>query len=281
MKNLICVLLVMLMPIPGMAAGMEGGSDRPLLIPGKQTLYQRVLSVPGARLVTMGELATALAHELNQPLTAILSNAQATRRLVAVPNVDAKEVDEALGDIVQGAGRARDIIQRLRDLVRRREITREPLNVNDVLGDIEPIARADTDRHGIELVFDLSKDVPIVSADRIHLQQVALNLVHNSVEAMADDRTSERSITLRTRQDVEGGVRVAVQDTGCGADEDVLDRMFHPFYTTRAEGLGMGLTICSSIVEAHGGRMWVEPNPERGLTVLFTIPGSSPRGKPA
>ena len=230
-----------------------------------------------SRLVTMGELATALAHELNQPLTAILSNAQATRRLVAVPEVDKKEVDEALGDIVNGAGRARDLIQRLRELVRRREITREPLQVNDVLSDIEPIVRADTDRHGVRLVLELGSDLPTVRGDRVHLQQVALNLVRNGTEAMAGAGTIEREITLSTRAGDEDGVVVEVQDSGPGADQDVLDRMFDPFFTTRTEGLGMGLTICSSIIEAHGGRLWAEPNPDRGLTVRFTVPGSSPR----
>jgi len=220
----------------------------------------------------MGELATALAHELNQPLTAILSNAQATRRLVAAPDVDRNEIDEALGDIVDGAGRARDLIQRLRELVRRREITRESLEIDDVVRDIEPIARADADRHGAALVVDLASNLPTVSGDRIHLQQVVLNLVRNSAEAMAGAGATERQSTLRTRAHGDG-VMVEVEDTGPGADRDVLDRMFDPFFTTRAEGLGMGLTICSSIIEAHGGRLWATANSDRGLTVRFTVPG--------
>jgi C4-dicarboxylate-specific signal transduction histidine kinase len=226
-----------------------------------------------SRLGVMGELATALAHELNQPLTAILSNAQATRRLVAATDVDKHDVDEALGDIVQGAGRARDIIQRLRELVRRREITREPLRINGVLRDVELIARADAEHHDAKLVMDLAPDLPTISGDRIHLQQVVLNLVHNSVEAMDGSEVAEREVTLRTRAQDERSVVVEVADTGPGADPDVLTRMFDPFFTTKSEGLGMGLTICSSIIEAHGGRLWATANSDRGLTVGFTVPG--------
>jgi len=227
-----------------------------------------------SRLGVMGELATALAHELNQPLTAILSNAQATRRLVAAPDVDKNEVDEALADIVQGAGRARDIILRLRELVRRREITREPLRINGVLRDIELIARADAEHHDAKLVMDLATDLPTISGDRIHLQQVVLNLAHNGVEAMAGAGAAEREITLRTRAQEDRSVVVEVTDSGPGIDPGLLTRMFDPFFTTKPEGLGMGLTICSSIIEAHGGRLWAAKNPDRGLTVRFTVPGT-------
>jgi len=233
-----------------------------------------------SRLVAMGELATALAHELNQPLTAILSNAQATRRLVAAPDVDKTDVDDALGDIVLGAGRARDIIQRLRELVRRREITREPLEINDVLRDVELIARADAEHHDAKLVMDLAPDLPVVTGDRIHLQQVVLNLAHNSSEAMAGAGTTEREITVRTRAQSDRSVVVEVLDTGPGTAQDVLTHMFDPFFTTKSEGMGMGLTICSSIIDAHGGRLWATRNPDRGLTVHFTVPGGFPHGDP-
>ncbi len=130
-------------------------------------------------------------------------------------------------------------------------------------------------------MIDLTAGLPAISGDRVHLQQVALNLIHNAAEAMASAETTERTITVKTgRQDAEHLI-IEVRDTGPGVDPDVLNRMFDPFFTTKSEGLGMGLTICSSIIEAHDGRLWVTPNPDRGLIVHFTVPLSSSRGSPA
>jgi signal transduction histidine kinase len=226
------------------------------------------------RVATLGELAAALAHELNQPMTAILSNAQATRRMLAAGR-DAFAIDEAIGDIVEGAGRAREIIQRLRALIRRGEVALEALDLNQVLREIEPIARLDAESNGVDLVLSLSDDLPGVSGDRVQLQQVVLNLVHNATEAMSAETAPEGRIEIETAADESGGARVTVLDTGPGLDDETLAGIFRPFFTTKPDGLGMGLTICATIVDAHGGTISAERNPDRGLTVTFTIPAAT------
>lgn len=182
--------------------------------------------------VSMGELGTALAHELNQPLTAILANAQATRRLLASGRSDPAELDEALADIVAGSGRAREIIQRQRDLLQRGELAREALDVNAAIRAVESIARAEVRGDGATL---------------------SMRLVRTSLE--------------------DGEVRVAVSDTGPPLGDEVVERIFDPFFSTKPDGLGMGLSICHTIIEAHGGRLWATRRPARGLTVQFTLPG--------
>jgi C4-dicarboxylate-specific signal transduction histidine kinase len=225
-----------------------------------------------SRVTVLGELAAALAHELNQPLTAILSNAQATRRLVGSGQFDAQEIDDALGDIVDGSGRARKIIQRLRDLMRRGEISRELLDLNEVLREVEVLVRADARLHGATFVLDLAGEVLEVEGDRIQLQQVVLNLVHNGVEALADSEGGGDEIRVATSARDGGWVEVSVSDSGPGLDDLTLERATEPFFTTKKEGLGMGLPICSSIIEAHGGSFSASRNPDRGLSVRFTLP---------
>jgi signal transduction histidine kinase/Tfp pilus assembly protein PilF len=225
-----------------------------------------------SRVTTMGELATALAHELNQPLTAIRGNAQAARRLMAGGHGDPAKIDEALVDIVKGAGRAQEIIQRLREFVRPGENPKERLDINEVLRDIESFARADANRYGVALVLDLAPGLPRTPGDRIQLQQVLLNLVHNSAEAMAETAGQDREIVVKTSAPDANTILVAVKDAGHGQDDDGIDRMFEPFYTTKADGLGMGLAICTTIIESHGGRLWATRNPDRGLTVQFALP---------
>lgn len=222
------------------------------------------------RVATLGELAAALAHELNQPLTAIRSNAQATRRMLA-GGQDPAMIDEALGDIVEGSGRAREIIQRLRALIRRGDEEFKDLDFNRAIREIATIARVDTERHRIDLVLDLPDGLPRIVGDRIQLQQVVLNLVHNAVEAIADGNGEGGEIVVETRGDG-GGIRTEVRDTGPGLDDDTLDAMFNPFFTTKSDGLGMGLTICASIIDAHGGKIAAERNPDRGLAVCFVLP---------
>jgi signal transduction histidine kinase len=229
-----------------------------------------------SRVSVLGELAAALAHEVNQPLTAILSNAQATRRLIGSGRADAQEIDDALGDIVGGAGRAREIIQRLRTLIRRGEISREVLDLNEVLKEIETFARADARQHGATLVLDLADHLPNVEGDRIQLQQVVLNLVHNGLESLAGSEDGGSEIRVSTALGDGGLAEVSVTDSGPGLDDTTLSRIFEPFFTTKKEGLGMGLPICSSIIEAHGGNLSASRNPDRGLTVRFTLPQARP-----
>jgi len=225
-----------------------------------------------SRVATLGELAAALAHELNQPLTAILANAQATRRLMASERADRGELDEALADIAEGAGRASEIIKRLRQLLRQGDITREPLDINEAIRGAEKFARTDAHQHAATLILNLATDLPVVSGDRIQLQQVLLNLVHNGAEAMEGTPEDEREIVVTTSLQKPDTVLVAVRDAGPAVDDRIINRMFEPFYTTKSEGLGMGLPICHTILEAHGGRLWATRNPDRGLTVQFTLP---------
>jgi len=224
------------------------------------------------RVATLGELSSVLAHELNQPLTAILANAQATRRLLASGRAEDSELDEAMADIVAAAGHASEIIKRLRGLLRRGDDTREPMDINEAIRAIEAFAAADARRHGATLTLELGSGLPPVLGDRVQVQQVLLNLVRNGAEAMRDNPSDDRSVVVATSRDDADSVVVSVSDAGPAVDERQLQRMFEPFFTTKSEGLGMGLAICQTIVESHGGRLWASRNPDLGLTVRFTLP---------
>jgi signal transduction histidine kinase len=225
-----------------------------------------------SRVSTMGELAAALAHELNQPLTAILSNAQATRRMLPQVSTDSQELDDALGDIVQGARHASDIIQRLRELIRRGDTVREPLSINNTLVQVAAFARATADEKNVAFSMKLADHLPKVMGDRIQLQQVLLNLVHNAAEATAVAAGKDPDIEVETVLQDPETILVLVRDNGQAADDHILESMFMPFFSTKEDGLGMGLPICSSIIEAHGGRLWATRNPDRGMTFQFSLP---------
>jgi signal transduction histidine kinase len=222
-----------------------------------------------ARVAALGELTTALAHELNQPLMAIRVNAQATRRLLRAG--EAADVDEVLGDIAADATRAGDLIRRLRDLLRRRELAKEVLDVNEVVGAVQAIARTEANRHGAELVVEGGVGLPPVRGDAIQLQQVVLNLVRNGAEAMSGQAGS-REVRIRTWGTPGEQVTISVEDEGPPVDDATLRAMFTPFSTTKADGLGMGLAISRSIVEAHGGRLWAERRAAGGLAARFSLP---------
>lgn len=226
-----------------------------------------------ARVSTLGEMASALAHELNQPLTAILSNAQTTRRLLREGRASTEQIGEALDDVVEGSGRAREIIVRLRQLMRRGEVSTTRLSLNDVVRDVEGIARPNIKEKGASLTAQLLRDLPDVEGDPIQLQQVTLNLLNNATDAMAG-QPSEAVVHVSTMLDDSGEVVLAIRDSGPPVGKDVIDRMFDPFFTTKQDGLGMGLAICRTIIEAHGGRLWAESNRDRGLTVRFALPPS-------
>ena len=229
-----------------------------------------------SRVATLGELAAVLAHELNQPLTSILSNAQATRRLLASERADREELDEALADIVGAAGHASEIIKRLRELLRRGDIKKEPLDVNETIRAVETFAQADARQHGATLTLELATGLPKVLGDRVQIQQVLLNLVRNGAEAVKEVLRGDRLVLVTTSPEGADHVRVAVRDAGSAVDDQVIHAMFQPFFTTKTDGLGMGLPICRSIVESHGGQLWASRNPDRGLTVQFTLPCAAP-----
>jgi PAS domain S-box-containing protein len=226
------------------------------------------------RVTTMGELTASLAHELNQPLTAIVSNAQAGERFLAAPSPPLAEVREILEDIVADGQRAGEVIRRLRGLLKNGEFEFAHLDLNGVIGEVVTLAGADALVRNIPLALELDSNLPPVRGDRVQLQQVLLNLILNGLEAMGDGVGGDRKLLIRTDLGVGGTVRVAVRDSGVGILENTLDRIFEPFYSTKPTGMGMGLSITRSIVEAHGGRIWAANNPDHGATIWFTLPAS-------
>jgi PAS domain S-box-containing protein len=232
-----------------------------------------------SRVTTMGEMAAALAHELNQPLTAILSNAHAGERYLTQAAPPLGEIREILQDVIGDARRAGEVIQRLRGLLRKEETRFLPLDVNQVIREIAALVHTDTVLRNVVIDLDLAPDLPRVRGDRVQLQQVLLNLVLNGMEAMGPHGEGRR-IVVRTLQ-TEGAVRIAVRDQGPGIPGDQLSGIFETFYTTKPDGMGMGLAISRSIVEAHGGRIWAENNPDRGATFSFTLPACPPEPTPA
>jgi signal transduction histidine kinase len=224
------------------------------------------------RVSALGELTASLAHELSQPLTAILYNAQAAERLLAADVVNLEKVREILSDIVADDKRAGEVISRLRTLLKKGNPDFVPLDLNEIVGEVAWLMRSDAMARNLPLSLELGADLPKVCGDRVQLQQVVLNLVLNGLEAMREPHADQRRLVIRTARDGAAAVRVEVQDAGPGIDEKNLDRMFEPLYTTKPDGLGMGLAIVRTIVDAHGGGLGAVNNPEGGATVHFTLP---------
>ena len=224
------------------------------------------------RVSALGELTASLAHELSQPLTAILYNAQAAERLLAADVVNLEKVREILSDIVADDKRAGDVISRLRALLKKGDPEFVTLDLNEIVGEVAWLMRSDAIVRNLPLSLELADDLPKVLGDRVQLQQVVLNLVLNGLEAMREPHAGERTLVIRTARDGAAAVRVEIQDAGPGIDEKDLDRIFEPLYTTKAEGLGMGLAIVRTIVDAHGGGLQAVNNPKGGATVYFTLP---------
>ena len=224
------------------------------------------------RLSTMGELATSLAHELNQPLTAILSNVQAAQRFLAASPANLTEVREILTDVVQDNNRASEVIQRLRALVRKAPTTFVALDIGDLLRDVVRIVHSDAMLRHNRVSLDVDAGLPLVRGDGIQIQQVALNLILNAFEATKDCPPTRRQVVVRVERDGARMLRVAVRDAGVGLGGGPVERLFQPFYTTKTTGLGMGLSISRSIIEIHGGQLRAENNPDQGATLSFTLP---------
>ena len=225
-----------------------------------------------SRVNMLGELAGSLAHELNQPLTAILSNAQAAQRFLAHDQPDLNEVRDILVDIVAEDKRAGEVIRRLRPLLKKGEVQRLPLNVNEVVLEALELVRGDLVNHGVAAQTELAPDLPVLHGDRVQLQQVLLNLVMNACDAMAGAARDDRQITIRTDLAGDGLVRVSVVDSGPGIAPDKLEQVFEPFYTTKPHGMGLGLAVCRTIIMAHGGKLWAANNPGRGASFHFALP---------
>jgi PAS domain S-box-containing protein len=224
-----------------------------------------------SRLAVMGELTASIAHEINQPLGAILSNADAAELLLEAGSGRLDEVRRILADIRKDDLRASQVIRRMRELLGKRPLERQPLDLNDVAAGVLQLLGADAARRGVALEIELAPGLPAVHGDRVHLQQVLLNLLLNGMEAMADTPASRRRLAVRTAPD-DTGVGIAVTDSGPGIPRERLPRLFDSFFTTKQDGMGLGLSIARSIVEAHGGRIWAQNRPEGGATFRFTVP---------
>jgi PAS domain S-box-containing protein len=224
------------------------------------------------RLTTMGELTASIAHEINQPLASIVTQSEAALRFLGRDKPDLDEVQDALSCIARDGMRAGEVIRGLRGLAGKSVPQLTRLDIDDVVRQVLALARGELRRHDFVLHTELAAEDRPVMGDRIQLQQVLLNLIMNSVEAMRGVTERTRELTITSTLAEPGSVLVAVQDTGTGLDPAVAERMFQPFFTTKPDGLGMGLAICRSIVEAHGGRLWVSPRAPHGADVRFTIP---------
>jgi PAS domain S-box-containing protein len=227
------------------------------------------------RAMTVGELAASIAHEVNQPLGAVVANATFCRQLLAAPTPDLGEVREVIEEIVQDGIRADEVIRRVRSLLRSGPAQRETLDLHGLIREVIALMQSEARARRVSLEIELAARPVLVVGDRVQLQQVVLNLLVNALDAMNDNGEQARTLRVASRTTEPGWVEVTVHDTGVGLGEKELEQIFEPFYTTKAEGMGMGLSITQRIVEGHGGRIWATANPDRGATFHFMLPAKS------
>jgi signal transduction histidine kinase len=244
----------------------------------QQVQQQRDELAQLSRVAVLGELSGSLAHELNQPLAAILTNAQAAQRFLAQDRADPKDIREILSDIVADDQRAAEIIHRLRELFKRGEMQRQPIDVNELVRDALRLVQNELVGKGVDVRTELAHGLPPASGDRVQLQQLLVNLITNACNAMAEVPASGGRLVVRTGSVDGEGVRVTVADSGPGIPPDNLTRIFEPFFTTRREGMGLGLTVCRSIIRVHRGTLWAENNADRGASFHFVLPPETAEG---
>ncbi len=224
------------------------------------------------RVSMMGQLASALAHEINQPIGAILRNAEAAELFMQSKTPDLEEIRAILADIRADDQRAGDVIDRMRALLKRHVLDTQLLDLAELVGDVAKLAQPDAATRHVKLTVNLPADLPPVRGDRVHLQQVLLNLILNGIDALNRAGPGNRRVTVSARVDAARTVEIAVSDTGHGIAAEKLAHVFDPFFTTKPDGMGMGLPISRTIVESHGGRLWAENNNDTGATFRFTLP---------
>jgi signal transduction histidine kinase len=239
-----------------------------------EILNQRAELAHVTRVSTMGQLASALAHELNQPLGAILRNAEAAEIFLQKEKPDLEEIRAILADIRKDDQRAGSVIDRMRSLLKKRSLESKSLDLGGLLAETVTLAQSDARARRVNLTLQMPAQLPVVRGDRVHLQQVLLNLILNGMDAMADGAEAMRLLTVRAETAKDGSVEVAVSDCGTGIPPDKVKRLFEPFFTTKPNGMGMGLAISQTIIEAHGGKIWAENNAARGAVFKFTLPAN-------
>jgi C4-dicarboxylate-specific signal transduction histidine kinase len=233
------------------------------------------------RIATMGQLTASIAHEINQPITAVVTNAEAARRWVDMAPPELQEVREALSRVVKDGRRAGEVISGIRALIAKVPPGKDRLDINNMILEVIALTRSEIRRAGVTLRTRFAPDLPPVHGDRVQLQQVMLNLILNAVEALSEVSEGSRDLLISSEDGGADRVRVTVQDSGPGLSPQSVDRLFEAFYTTKPKGMGMGLTICRSIIEAHRGRLWATANESRGAVFQFTLPPEQHETPPA
>jgi C4-dicarboxylate-specific signal transduction histidine kinase len=227
-----------------------------------------------SRLMTLGELTASISHEVNQPIAAIVTGGQVSLRLLALETPRPDDLRITVERIVRDAHRASEVIQRIRALAKRSEPQMLSLDINDVISEAILLVQREVLSHGVSLRTELLSALPPVLGDRVQLQQVIINLLMNGVEAMTSITDRPRELLIQSRHEADQ-VHVAVRDSGVGIDSGIAEQLFSAFFTTKPSGMGMGLSISRSIIRAHGGKLWVSPNPDHGAAFQFTVPANS------
>jgi PAS domain S-box-containing protein len=273
--------------VRGVAHVRERIAGRPLFVGALQDVTESIVAEEAlnrarselarvARVTTMGELTASIAHEVKQPIAAAVTSAQTALRWLETQPPELGEVREALSRIVRAGKRAGEVVGRIRALVTKAPPPKESVEINAAIREVVELTRGEAVKSGVSVRMDLAEGLPPVQGDRVQLQQVVLNLILNGIEAMAGGGESSRELRISSKKDDAGGVRVAVADSGPGLAAGAPDQVFAPFYTTKPSGLGLGLSICRSIIEAHDGRLWASANATRGAVFQFTLPPPAP-----
>ena len=269
--------------IRGVAHVIEQIEGRPMFVGALQDVTERMEAEEAlnkarselahvARVTTVSALTASIAHEINQPLSGIITNAGTCLRMLAADPPDVDGARETAKRTIRDGNRASDVITRLRALFSKKEFALESLDLNDATREVIALSLSDLQRQRVVLQSEFADDLPNVTGDRVQLQQVILNLVRNASDAMMDVDDRPRQLLVRTERENGDRVRVTVRDSGIGVDRQSMDKLFDAFYTTKSGGMGIGLSVSRSIVERHQGRLWAEPNDGPGATFSFSIP---------